>query len=240
VKGDIKDFLEEEFFNPIKKVRKITGKNIHFFVIMGNDDPRIFEEIFKDKDKNKIINYVHLKTVKFSNLFITGYSYVPPTPFQLKDWEKYDVSRYVDVGAISPESGIRTVKVDQDEIICSTMSEDIEKLSKNAPIEKTIFLFHSPPYNSNLDHAAVHGKLIEHVPMDIHAGSIAIQRFIEKKQPMLTLHGHIHETVSLTKVWKEKNGKTFSFSGVSYYSEFAVVFFDTEKLEKAERKIFEI
>jgi Icc-related predicted phosphoesterase len=240
VNGEIKDFLDKEFFNPIKKIRKITDKNIRFFVIMGNDDPRVFEKLFMNADKKKIIDYIHLKTVEFNSFFVTGYSFVPPTPFQLKDWERYDVSRFVDVGSVSPEEGIRTVDVEKDEIRFSTISDDLEKIVKNSQTEKTIFLFHSPPYNSNLDYVGVSSKLVDHAPMDIHVGSIAIQRFIEKKQPMLTLHGHIHETVSLTGIWKEKKGKTFSFSGVSDESNFAIVFFDTEKLEKAERKIFEI
>jgi len=35
---------------------------------------------------------------------------VPPTPFLLKDWEKYDVSAYVDPGCVSPEEGYHRVE----------------------------------------------------------------------------------------------------------------------------------
>lgn len=235
--NDIKiiDFLEKNFFSKIKKVQ---NKN-RFFVIMGNDDPRVFEKYFIDADKKDIIDYVNEKTVEFDDLFVTGYSFVPPTPFQLKDWERYDVSRFVDVGGVSPEKGIRTVDIDKDVVRFSTISDDLEKLVKKSIPEKTIYLFHSPPYNSNLDRAKLDGKMVDNAPMDVHVGSIAIQRFIKKYNPLLTLHGHIHETVSLTKKWKEKNGKTYSFSGVSNNSEFAIVFFDTNNLDKAKRKIFD-
>ena len=206
-------------------------------MILGNDDPRVFEKSFLDADKKKIIKYVHNKTVSFGDFFVSGYSYVPPTPFQLKDWEKYDVSRYVDVGAVSPESGIRTTKIHEDHIRYSTIAEDLEKLSGMAPVDKTIFLFHSPPYNSYLDRAYLDSKKVDHAPMDVHVGSIAIQRFINKKQPFLTLHGHVHESARLTGYWKQKFGKTYSFSAAHDGSELALIRFDTSNLEDASREL---
>ncbi len=237
IKGDIKKFLEEEFFNPIKKVRKTIEKDIRFFVIMGNDDPKVFEKLFINADKKKIIDYIHFKTVEFNNFFVTGYSFVPPTPFQLKDWERYDVSRFVDVGVVSPEEGRRTTKVSKDITCYSTISQDLEKLTKNSQLEKTILIFHSPPYNSNLDKADLQGKMVDYAPVDSHVGSIAIRRFIEKNQPFLTLHGHVHETVRLTGEWKEKRGKTFSFSAAHDGNELAVIRFDTNNLKNATREI---
>ena len=240
IKMSMEEFLEKNLFSKINGIEIRIGKKIDFFVIMGNDDPRAYEYLFIEKDKEKVVKYVHFKTVKFGSLFVTGYSYVPPTPFQLKDWERYDVSRFVDVGAIPPESGMRTVEVEKDEIIYSTISEDIKKLTKNAPVEKTIFLFHSPPYKSNLDRAPLDGKKVDHVPMDVNVGSIAIQRFIERKQPFLTLHGHVHESARLTGSWMERNGKTYSFSAAHDGAELSLIRFDTENLEKAKREIIPV
>ena len=240
IKMSMEEFLEKNLFSKINGIEIRIGKKIDFFVIMGNDDPRAYEYLFIEKDKEKVVKYVHFKTVKFDSLFVTGYSYVPPTPFQLKDWERYDVSRFVDVGAIPPESGMRTVEVEKDEIIYSTISEDIKKLTKNAPVEKTIFLFHSPPYKSNLDRAPLDGKKVDHVPMDVNVGSIAIQRFIERKQPFLTLHGHVHESARLTGNWMEKKGDTYSFSAAHDGPELSLIRFDTENLEKAKREIISV
>ena len=235
IEGSVEEFIESVILKPIKKIDCTS-----FFVILGNDDPRIYEKQFIEADEQNILNYVNEKTVKFDDLFVTGYSYVPPTPFQLKDWERYDVSRFVDVGAISPEEGMRTVDVGSDEIRYSTISADLKKLSKNAPIDKTIFLFHSPPYNSNLDRAALDGESYDHAPLDVHIGSIAIQRFIEKSQPFLTLHGHVHESYSLTKIWKEKTGKTLSFQAANHNSDLAIIRFDTDDLEKATRDLVKV
>jgi Icc-related predicted phosphoesterase len=211
-----------------------------FFIILGNDDPGVYEHFFVSADKKGIINYVHNKTVKCEKLYVSGYAYVPPTPFKLKDWERYDVSRYVDVGAISPEKGIRTVDVPLDKIKYATITEDLEDLCKNSAVDKTIFLFHSPPYNSLLDRADLHGKMVDHAPLDIHVGSIAIQRFIDKKQPFLTLHGHVHESARLTGHWKERFGKTFSFTAAHDGSELALIRFDTDNLKNATRELIAV
>lgn len=42
-----------------------------------------------------------------------------------------------------------------------------------------------------------------YAPMDVHVGSIALRRFIEARQPLLTLHGHVHESARLTGSWHQ-------------------------------------
>jgi uncharacterized protein len=65
-----------------------------------------------------------------------------------------------------------------------------------APPERTIFSFHCPPYGSGLDEAP---KLTEDMRLEhagrapVPAGSTAVREAIERHQPALSLHGHIHE-----------------------------------------------
>ena len=233
--NNIERFVEKTIFENIKKIKNKT--NTVFFLIFGNDDPRTFEEMFINAGKEDILQYVHNKTVKIQDFFVSGYSFVPPTPFQLKDWEKYDVSRFVDVGAISPEEGIRTVDVHEDTKRYSTISDDLKKLTKKSSPKKTIYLFHSPPYNTYLDIADLEGKKVDHAPVDIHIGSIAIERFIKKYNPFLTLHGHVHESVRLSGKWMQKIGKTFCFSAAHDGPELALVRFDTNLLNEASREL---
>lgn len=238
--SNMDEFIEDKIFSNIRKIKENADKEIRFFVILGNDDPRVFEKNFLDADDEGLIDYIHNKTVNFADMFVTGYSYVPPTPFQLKDWEKYDVSQYVDVGVVPPENGIRTIEVSEDKIRYATIAEDLKRLSKNTSVEKTIFLFHSPPYNSYLDRADLDGKIVDHAPVDVHIGSIAIQRFIKKKQPLLTLHGHVHESARITGYWKERFGKTYSFNASHDGSELALVRFKTIDLENATRELIAV
>ena len=135
----MEEFIETTIFSEIKNIQNEFDKKIRFFIIMGNDDPRIYEQLFINADKSGILDYIHQKTISYKKMYVTGYSYVPPTPFQLKDWERYDISQYVDVGAVSPEKGRRTFDVPPDEIKYSTIAEDLEKLSKQSPAGKNYF-----------------------------------------------------------------------------------------------------
>jgi len=236
MKEDIDDFITNYLLKKISEIKK-QQKDTSFFVILGNDDPRVYEHYFITADRKSLFNYIHNTTISFGSLNVAGYSYIPPSPFRLKDWEKYDVSRYVDVGAISPENGVRSVDVSEDKIRYSTITEDLKELSKKSPLEKTIYLFHSPPYKTLLDRTALDGKKVDHAPVDVHTGSIAIQRFIQKKQPFLTLHGHIHESTRITGSWKERFGKTFSFNGSHDGSELSLIRFNTDDLKNATRTL---
>ena len=82
---------------------------------MGNDDPRFEEAAILDAATQGIWEYIHNRKVEFKNFIVYGYANVPPTPFRLKDWERYDVSRYVDPGCIPPEEGVRSFPVSDQE-----------------------------------------------------------------------------------------------------------------------------
>jgi Icc-related predicted phosphoesterase len=230
------EFLENHLFEPLRRLRR-RRSGTRCFVILGNDDPRTFEKVLAGADEEGILEYVHDRTVPFGGLFVTGYSFVPPTPFALKDWERYDVSRHVDPGCVSPEEGYRTVPVPPREARYSTIAADLERLAENAPPEKTIFLFHSPPYRTALDRAALDGRRIDHAPVDVHVGSVAIARFIEERKPFLTLHGHVHEAPRLSGRWRERIGGTFAFTGCHPGPGVALVRFDTDRPDEATREI---
>ncbi|MFH1195903.1 MAG: metallophosphoesterase [bacterium] len=205
------------------------------FLIPGNDDPKVEEIELLEGEQLELWTNLNSKKMKLGEYSFYGYPYVSPTPFRLKDWEKYDVSRYVDPGCISPEEGIRTVQVNENTIRLTTIKNDIEKLVGNDSMENAICLFHSPPYKTNLDRAALDGKMIDHVPLDVHVGSIAIKKFIEQEQPLLTLHGHIHESTSLTGKWQDKIGRTFCFNAAHHGRELSVIQFKLDDIPNAKR-----
>ncbi|MBN1826938.1 MAG: metallophosphoesterase [Candidatus Eisenbacteria bacterium] len=230
-------FLEEHLFAGLRRLRRGAGRPFRFFVILGNDDPRAFEETLVGAEENGLLEYVHDRTVPFGGLFVTGYSCVPPTPFPSKDWEKYDVSRHVDPGCVSPEEGYRSVPVDPRRARFETIAADLNGLVGNAPPDRTIFLFHAPPYGSSLDRAALDGRMVDHAPVDVHVGSVAMARFIEERQPLATLHGHVHEAPRLTGRWRERIGRTWAFSGCHDGPGLALVRFDAGDPGAATREI---
>ena len=227
--------MEREFFDAIGELRE----EIRFFVIMGNDDPRINEKLFLEADKEGVIDYVHGGIRRFGDLNVVGYSMVPPSPFLLKDWELYDVSRHMDPGSVSPEEGIRTVDSDPRRIRYETISRQLEDLGSLSDPSETIYLFHAPPYNTPLDRAGLDGVMVDHAPLDVHVGSIAIRRFIEKRQPLLTLHGHIHESRTITGKWRHLLGRTWCFNGSNDGRELSLIRFDTDDIPSASLELLD-
>jgi Icc-related predicted phosphoesterase len=237
------DFRHQDFVNGflVKKLlalrQELTDSYPRIFLIMGNDDSRFEEASVLDAAALGLWEYVHNRRIVFNGFPVYGYAYVPPTPFRLKDWERYDVSRYLDPGAVSPEEGFRTVPVSDHEKKYSTIKDDLERLAAQDDLKKAIFLFHTPPYQTKLDLFSLEEKTIDHVPLDRHVGSIALRRFIETRQPLLTLHGHVHESAALSGSWKDRIGRTYCFSAAHHGPELALVRFDPEDLDSATRQL---
>jgi Icc-related predicted phosphoesterase len=231
------NFFENFFvhnFENLKQVLKDEYSQV--FIILGNDDPKIEEIKFKDTKYSEYWNYINNSKAFFDDFEIYGYSYIPPTPFINKDWELYDVSRYIDPGCIHPIEGKRSVDPERD-IEFSTIKKDIEVLICGFNPQKSIFLFHSPPYQTNLDRAALDDMYFDYVPLDVNIGSIAIKEFIEESQPYLTLHGHVHESTRITGNWMQITGNTVSFNAAIDSDKLSIIIFDLNNPKNGRQEI---
>ena len=231
-----RNFLEKdlpEIFSPIEN-------KIPIYAILGNDDCKTNLTFFERTP----INQIHGNRMKLSNDFdIVGYSNVPVTPFGIKDWEKYDLTRikeefweeyekrirenYNLKGFKSNQWGFNQYNLEKYDL--DTIQFDLERGHFVKDPEKTIYVMHSPPNNTNLD------VLLN----KNHVGSFAIREFIEDHKPYLTLHGHIHETVDITGKYKEKIGKTISMAAGNntHSNSLPILLLDLYNLEKTERII---
>ena len=109
------NFVDEVLVPGFGKLpEKLAAEAPRVFVILGNDDDRVSEQTFIEGEDAGLWSYVHERWGSLDSYPVVGYAYVPPTPFLLKDWERYDVSRFTDAGCVSPERGQRTVPVDPD------------------------------------------------------------------------------------------------------------------------------
>lgn len=207
------------------------------FLILGNDDPRFEEAAVLDLATRGLFEYAHERVLALGRFAVYGYACVPPTPFMLKDWERYDVSRFVDPGCVSPEEGWHSVPRPPSEVRYGTIADDLTRLTGEADLGSAIMLFHAPPYDTALDRAALDGRMVDHVPVDVHVGSIAIRRFIAKREPLVTLHGHVHESARITGTWRQKIGATQLFSAAHDGPELALVRFDPDDLPSASREL---
>lgn len=230
IKEGMDDFFHDFLLPSFSSLLEEMGDDYpEICLILGNDDARVNEVDFQDAESTGVWHYIHQKHFPFRNYIVTGYAYVPPTPFRLKDWERYDVSRYVDPGCIHPLDGEFSVAPPEKDIEYQTIEQDLATLTANTDPEKMIMLFHSPPYQTKLDRAALDGMKVEHVPLDVHVGSIAIKRFIEEKQPLITLHGHIHESSRITGQWHEFIEDTLAVNGSWDGQELSLVSFDPDR-----------
>ncbi|HLJ98478.1 MAG TPA: hypothetical protein VKU39_01075 [Streptosporangiaceae bacterium] len=82
---------------------------------------------------------------------------------------------------------------------------------------RAIFNFHAPPYNTGLDEAPalddnmrpIHGGAVMKP-----VGSVAVREAIQHYQPILSVHGHIHESRGVTKL-----GRTMAVNPGSSYTD---------------------
>jgi Icc-related predicted phosphoesterase len=233
-----RDFLGDFLARGFEVLRKRLGRDYpEVFLILGNDDPRSEEPRLLDLAREGLWRYGHGRRLDLGGQPVLGYSCVPPTPFHFKDWERYDVSRFVDLGCVSPEEGHRSVELPSGEIRHGTIEKDLAELGGEVEMDRAILLFHTPPYRTKLDRAALDGKKIDHVELDVHVGSIAVRRFIETRQPLLALHGHIHESARLTGCWRDRIGRTELFSAAHDGPELALIRFDPGDPAGAEREL---
>lgn len=234
--GGDEDAVDDILAEGLKSLKKSMGSSYpRIFAIMGNDDPKSREGSLLELEKQGLWNYINQKHVSCKGIGIYGYNWVPPSPFLNKDWERYDVSAYVDIGCVAPDEGYHSTDFSLVEARHRTIAEDLQELTEGRDLSHSVMLFHAPPYQTGLDRAALDGKMIDHVPLDVHVGSIAIRRFIEERQPLVTLHGHIHESYDITGVFREKMGKSICLSAVGKTASLVLVRFDTDNPELAER-----
>lgn len=139
-----------------------------------------------------------------TSLLFEGYPYTNCSPFRNKSYERRDL---INDDFVIPSdlccyvtdmNGVpRTVEEDYFFSVPS-MEEDLRDNFSSS----SIWVMHSPPYNTKLD-----------LTKDsVNIGSKAIRNAIDDKQPMLTLHGHVHESPVVSGSWIDQIGSTISIN----------------------------
>ena len=128
-------------------------------------------------------------------LVVRGCNYIPDPPFRLKDWCVLDMREFVRP-AQHPNPIIS--RGDRFELIDDigkffnarpTLEEILNTIAEGTDsFEQAVFVCHAPPYGTGLGN----------IHTDADVGSRAVREWIEKNQPLLTLHGHVHESRQIT------------------------------------------
>ena len=235
------EFLDGFLLPELRRSKERLGPRWpSWVVILGNDDERVREVTVLAAESEGLWTYAHARVVEVDGRTVLGYAHVPPTPFPLKDWERYDVSRYVDPGCVSPEEGRLTVAVGSDELRYGTIAADLERIAGGRDLSETVVLAHAPPYQTVLDRAGLDGQEVNGAPLDLHVGSIALRRFFEQRRPRLGLHGHIHEAPRLTGCWRDRVGDTPVLTAAHDGDELALIRVDPADPNAATRELLPV
>jgi Icc-related predicted phosphoesterase len=224
----------DQFLSPFFKRMLETTSVQQIFLIPGNWDlgyPYLFKE-----PTERIID-LNQRSYRLKNGYeLIGYPFVPPTPFRPKDYEKMDDREAPWPPQKNPSYILSSDQTDQltpiDPYLYlrgrETIEEDLDRLPKPLYQKRTIYIMHSPPFGTRLD-LIQGGK---------SAGSRSIKTFLERNQPLLTLHGHIHESAELSGAYMDRIGKTLSINpGQSAWSgrdvmKLHAVTFEIERIEE--------
>jgi Icc-related predicted phosphoesterase len=189
--------------------------------MLGNDDWQASYTHLLSLVEKDTLQLLHAERhVLGSGHELIGYAHVPPTPFTIKDGERRDlqadtVDRQRCTACLS--KGAKIVAVDPLYYFSGLQSieEELETLPTPQDSNKSVYVMHSPPFKTSLDRL-FDGRWI---------GSRAIRAFIERNQPYLTLHGHIHESAEISGIYLDRIGKTLCINpGQSTEELYAVVF----------------
>ena len=224
----------DQFLSPFfKEMLEITSVQ-QILLIPGNWDlgyPFLFRETTE-----KILD-LNQKSYRLKNGYeLIGYPFVPPTPFRPKDYEKMDDREAPWPPQKNPSYIRSSDQADQltpiDPYLYlrgrETINEDLDRVPKPRHPGRTIYIMHSPPFGTSLD--LIQGGT--------PAGSRSIKTFIERNQPLLTLHGHIHESPELSGAYMDQLGETIMINPGQFirtsrdFSKLHAVTFDLEKIEE--------
>ncbi|MCR4433022.1 MAG: phosphoesterase [Caldiserica bacterium] len=171
-------------------VEKIDTRKIITVVMPGNDDELVIDGVIKEFEGAGII-YPLDRIFELEGHEVLSFEYVNPTPWN-------------------------TPREDDERGIRRRLEEKISQL-KN--VKNSIWNVHCPPSNTNLDLAPKLDKSLKLVAgLDgvkfVHVGSTSVRQAIERYQPLLCLHGHIHESSGFDMI-----GKTLCLNPGSEYGE---------------------
>ncbi|KAL9645158.1 hypothetical protein ABK040_002361 [Willaertia magna] len=127
--------------------------------------------------------------------------------------------------------------INDKELVSSfSIERELERIAEKYSFTKEfcknqIWITHMPPFNTVNDNCKIKDDNDE--ISKFHCGSKAIRNFIESYQPLITLHGHIHECVDISNgEYYSKIGETFTVSSGNYPKRktIAMISFDTNDI----------
>jgi Icc-related predicted phosphoesterase len=167
--------------------QRLEGTDLCIYVAPGNDDEFVIDSLFEKS--NRVVNSEG-KVIDIDGeheMLSTGYS--NPTPW-------------------------KTPREEPEENLKARIEKMIPRV-KNMPA--AVFAIHVPPHGTGLDEAPVLDENLKPQQAGMSrapVGSTAVRELITRHQPLLGLHGHIHESKGAQKL-----GRTLCVNPGSEYAD---------------------
>jgi len=192
-------FLQGFLVEFARRLRE-SAPGLDLLLMMGNDDWAANMDVL-ERHHGELWWSLHDRVVVVDDVTVAGSSWVPITPFTMKDWERWEDGE--------PEQPARADGwVSRDGVLVPhrfdpahrspTIAEALAALAARTRPAETVFVVHGPPRGTRCD--MIGGGL--------HVGSRALRRFIETHQPPLLLGGHIHESPRVSSSYRDVVGRT--------------------------------
>jgi Icc-related predicted phosphoesterase len=170
---------------------RLDGSPVVIYNAPGNDDPPAVDEVLIEHGDGRL-RFVEGEIIEIApgmEMLSTGYTNHTP----------WDTHREYTEDQIRAHLGAMTGRLERP--------------------RSAIFNIHVPPYNSRLDTAPLLGQDLKVKTAAGHqitapVGSVAVREAIEEVQPLLSLHGHIHESGGSVTI-----GRTTAINVGSEYGE---------------------
>jgi uncharacterized protein len=166
---------------------RLRGTGLRCFVCPGNDDEAEVDEVIRRAELVQLSEGRAVELGEGWTMLSTGWSNITP-------WKTYRE-------CTEPE-----------------MAERIDAMvPASLDMRRAVFNFHCPPYGTGLDDAA---EIDEHLNIKdagrslVPVGSTAVRDAIMRYQPLLSLHGHIHEAKGTARL-----GRTLAINAGSLYEQ---------------------
>jgi Icc-related predicted phosphoesterase len=192
-------FLEGFLVEFARRIRE-ASPGIDLLLMMGNDDWAANDDVLA-RYEGELWRALHDRVVEVDGVRVAGLSWVPITPFGIKDWERWDDGAEESPGRlegfVSRGGSLAPHRFDPAHR-SPTIADALESLAAKTRPADSVFVLHSPP----------HGTRCDMIGARLHVGSRAIRSFVDRHQPPLVLSGHIHESPRISSSYRDAIGRT--------------------------------
>lgn len=216
-------WVEKHFLPKTDSWRKHRS-NLVIACILGNHDWGCTHDVILERARAGEFHFLDIDhPLDLGGLCLIGYSATPPTPFALKDFERLDRAEDpvpVTGGIVWDPQLRRGRAIEAREHFGShpCIASDLARI--NGQGGPWGLVCHAPPHDTALDR----------LPGLRHpVGSVAVRALIESRAPRFALHGHIHESPSLSGRYFERIGETLCINPGQSIGRLHAVHFDLDR-----------